>query len=140
MIALIGITVLILALFARQLDLRSAARALSTISPYAIVAAVVAGLAVSLAAATRLVLVVAESAAVAAFEAPLPTSGWGDVAITSGPLEKRRPRRAPMARGRTKTPVLPCGAIPSSFEYFLPSCHSKNKVLLFSGLAVTSCW
>jgi glycosyltransferase 2 family protein len=60
MIALkIGITALILALFARQLDLRSAARALSTISPYAVVAAVIAVLAVSLAAAARLVLVVA---------------------------------------------------------------------------------
>jgi uncharacterized protein (TIRG00374 family) len=55
----IGITALILTLFVWQLDLRSTARALSTISPYAIVAAVIAVLAISLAAAARLVLVVA---------------------------------------------------------------------------------
>jgi uncharacterized protein (TIRG00374 family) len=55
----LGITVLILAWFVRQLDLRSTAHALSTISPYAIVAAVVAVLAMSLAAAARLVMVVA---------------------------------------------------------------------------------
>src|SRR5262245_42596648 len=55
----IGITALILALFVRQLDLRSIAHTLSTISPYAIFAAVIAVLAVSLAAATRLTLVVA---------------------------------------------------------------------------------
>jgi uncharacterized membrane protein YbhN (UPF0104 family) len=54
-----GITVLILSLFAWQLDLRPTARALSTISPYAIIAAIVAVLAVSLAAAGRLVLMVA---------------------------------------------------------------------------------
>jgi uncharacterized membrane protein YbhN (UPF0104 family) len=54
-----GITVLILSLFVWQLDLRPTANALSTISPYAIFAAIVAVLAVSLAAAGRLVLVVA---------------------------------------------------------------------------------
>jgi uncharacterized membrane protein YbhN (UPF0104 family) len=60
MIALkMGITVLILAVFGWQLDLRSAARALSTISPYAIVAAAIAVLVIALAAAARLVLVVA---------------------------------------------------------------------------------
>jgi glycosyltransferase 2 family protein len=55
----IGITGLILSFFVWQLDLRPTARALSTISPYAIFAAIVAVLAVSLAAAGRLVLVVA---------------------------------------------------------------------------------
>jgi glycosyltransferase 2 family protein len=55
----VGITALILGLFVWQLDLRSAMRALSTISPYAIFAAAIAVLAVALAAAARLVLVVA---------------------------------------------------------------------------------
>jgi glycosyltransferase 2 family protein len=55
----IGITALILTFFVWQLDLRSTAHALSTISPYAIFAAIVAVLAISLAAAARLVLVVA---------------------------------------------------------------------------------
>jgi hypothetical protein len=55
----IGITALIMAFFVWQLDLRSAVHALSTISPYAIFAAASAVLAISLAAAARLVLVVA---------------------------------------------------------------------------------
>ena len=55
----VGITALILGVFVWQLDLRSAMRALSTISPYAILAAAIAVLGVSLAAAARLVLVVA---------------------------------------------------------------------------------
>jgi uncharacterized membrane protein YbhN (UPF0104 family) len=55
----IAVTVVILALFARQLDLRATAHTLSTISPYAILAAIVLVLGLSLAAAGRLVMVVA---------------------------------------------------------------------------------
>jgi glycosyltransferase 2 family protein len=54
-----AVTALILALFIRQFDIRSMGHALLTISPYAIVAAVVAVLAQSLAAAVRFVMVVA---------------------------------------------------------------------------------
>jgi glycosyltransferase 2 family protein len=55
----LAVTALILVLFIRQLDIRSMGHALLTISPYAIVAAVIAVLAQSLAAAGRLVMVVA---------------------------------------------------------------------------------
>lgn len=55
----LGITGLILTWFVWQLDLRSTAHALSTISPYAIFAAIGVVLAMSLAAAARLVIVVA---------------------------------------------------------------------------------
>jgi glycosyltransferase 2 family protein len=55
----VAVTAFILALFARQIDVRATARTLSTISPYAIFAAVVVVLGLSLAAAGRLVMVVA---------------------------------------------------------------------------------
>jgi glycosyltransferase 2 family protein len=55
----LAVTALILVLFIRQFDIRSMGEALLTISPYAIVAAVVAVMAQSLAAAGRLVMVVA---------------------------------------------------------------------------------
>ncbi len=53
------VTALILAFFIRQFDVRSMVQTLATISPYAIFAAVIAVLAQSLAAAGRLVMVVA---------------------------------------------------------------------------------
>jgi uncharacterized membrane protein YbhN (UPF0104 family) len=55
----LAVTALILAFFIRQFDIRSMVHTLATISPYAIFAAVIAVLAQSLAAAGRLVMVVA---------------------------------------------------------------------------------
>jgi len=54
-----AVTALILAFFIRQFDIRSMVHALSTISPYAIFAAIIAVLVQSIAAAGRLVMVVA---------------------------------------------------------------------------------
>jgi uncharacterized membrane protein YbhN (UPF0104 family) len=55
----VAVMAAILTLFARQIDLHSAAHALSTISPYAVFAASITVLVISLAAAGRLVMVVA---------------------------------------------------------------------------------
>jgi glycosyltransferase 2 family protein len=55
----LAVTALILAFFIRQFDIHSMVHALSTISPYAIFAAIIAVLAQSIAAAGRLVMVVA---------------------------------------------------------------------------------
>jgi uncharacterized membrane protein YbhN (UPF0104 family) len=55
----LAVAAAILTLFARQIDLHSAAHALSTISPYAVFAASITVLVISLAAAGRLVMVVA---------------------------------------------------------------------------------
>src|SRR4051812_26665119 len=55
----IGITAVVLLAFAWQLDVRSVARTLSTISPFAVLAAILVTFAQTCGAAERLVLVVA---------------------------------------------------------------------------------